>query len=520
MTHILMVSAENGALPGGKVGGIGDVVREIPGALAKRDCQVSVITPAYGIFTKLAGANRVQTLKLRFAGGEWALELFVLNGISDDPRVRHYVIEHPLFSSCGVGRIYCDDPPGRPFESDANKFALFSIAVAEAVKQGAFGQLEVLHLHDWHSAFMLILRHYDPNYAVLGTLRCVYSIHNLAIQGIRPFANQQSSLHSWYPDLVYDSRQLADPNWSDCVNPMAAAIRLADVVHTVSPSYAEEILLPGDPANGVHGGEGLEADLRAAQAEQRLFGILNGCEYPQPAAGPVQDWPALLQFMRALLLRWISRSATLASAHFIAQQALADLAEKRPSMLVTSVGRITAQKIGLMRELTSTGHPALHDALDALAEDGLMIMAGSGDSECEQFLCETMTSHANFIFLRGYSDELAEALYRLGDLFFMPSSFEPCGISQMLAMRAGQPCLVHQVGGLRDTVHNRRTGLCFNGKNPRTRANALVRTMKAAVKLFLGEPQKWQKMRKAAAAQRFSWADSVDAYLQQLYSKH
>jgi starch synthase len=520
MTHILMVSAENGALPGGKVGGIGDVVREIPGALAKRDCQVSVITPAYGVFAKLAGATPVQTLRVRFAGGEWALELFALNGISDDSRVRHYVIEHPLFSSCGVGRIYCDDPPGRPFESDANKFALFSIAVAEAVKQGAFGKLEVLHLHDWHSAFMLILRHYDPNYAVLGTLRCVYSIHNLAIQGVRPFANQQSSLQSWYPDLVYDSRRLADPNWGDCVNPMAAAIRLADVVHTVSPSYAEEILLPGDPVNGVHGGEGLEADLRAARAEQRLFGILNGCEYPQPAAGPVQDWPALLLFMRALLLRWISRTTTLASAHFIAQQALADLAEKRPSMLVTSVGRITEQKIGLMREMTSSGHPALHDALDALARDGLMIMAGSGDSECEQFLCETMTSHANFIFLRGYSDELAEALYRLGDLFFMPSSFEPCGISQMLAMRAGQPCLVHEVGGLRDTVANKRTGLSFNGKNPRTRANALVRTMKTALQLFLGEPQKWQKMRKAAAAQRFSWADSVDAYIQQLYSKH
>jgi starch synthase len=187
---------------------------------------------------------------------------------------------------------------------------------------------------------------------------------------------------------------------------------------------------------------------------------------------------------------------------------------------VTSVGRITEQKIGLMRELTSSGHPALHDALDALAQDGLMIMAGSGDAECEQFLCETMTLHANFIFLRGYSDELAEALYRLGDLFFMPSSFEPCGISQMLAMRAGQPCLVHEVGGLRDTVVNKRTGLSFNGKNPRTRANALVKTMKTALQLFLGEPQKWQKMRKAAAAQRFSWADSVDAYLQQLYSKH
>ena len=198
MTHILMVAAENGTLPGGKVGGIGDVVREIPPALAKRDCQVSVVTPAYGVFATLAGATRIATLEVSFAGERQALELFELNGFGDTPNVRHYVIEHPLFSHCGVGRIYCDDPPGRPFESDASKFALFSLAVAEAVKGDLFVDLDLLHLHDWHTAFVLILRHYDPAYATLKKMRCVYSIHNLAIQGIRPFANQQSSLESWY----------------------------------------------------------------------------------------------------------------------------------------------------------------------------------------------------------------------------------------------------------------------------------------------------------------------------------
>ena len=520
MKQILMVAAENGALPGGKVGGIGDVVREIPRALAARDCQVSVITPGYGVFSSLAGATRIATLEVSFAGEPRTLELCELSGFSDTPRVRHFVVEHPLFSSCGVGRIYCDDPPGRPFESDANKFALFSLAVAETVSRNLIADLEVIHLHDWHAAFVAILRQYDPAYAALKKLRCVYSIHNLAIQGIRPFANQRSSLESWYPDLVYDRKKLIDPTWLDCVNPMAAAIRLADAVHTVSPSYAKEILLPGDIASGVHGGEGLDADLRAADAEKRLFGILNGCEYSQPAGGPIKDWPMLLQFMRVLVPLWISRSTTVPSPHFIAQQALANLADERPPMLLTSVGRITEQKIGLMRELTSGDEPALHAALTSLGSDGLMIMTGSGDPDCEQFLCETMVRYDNFIFLRGYSDELAEALYRQGDLFFMPSSFEPCGISQMLAMRAGQPCLVHEVGGLRDTVKDRLNGFSFTGKDPRSRADALVSTLERALKLYSNYSATWKKVRKAAAAARFSWADSIDAYLRQLYVRN
>ena len=188
-------------------------------------------------------------------------------------------------------------------------------------------------------------------------------------------------------------------------------------------------------------------------------------------------------------------------------------------MLLTSVGRITDQKVGLMSELTSRGEPALHAALSLLGNDGLMIMLGSGDPDYEQFLCETMLRHDNFIFLRGYSDELAETLYLQGDLFFMPSSFEPCGISQMLAMRAGQPCLVHKVGGLRDTVKDRLTGFSFSGADPASRADALVNTLQRALKLYLNNSSTWKKMRKAAAAERFSWADSIDAYLRQLYSR-
>ena len=140
MSHILMIAAENGALPGGKVGGIGDVVREMPLALAQRDCRVSVVTPAFGVFHELPGARRLQTLEIRFGGATQSLQLFRIDGITSNERVCHYVIEHPLFSRCGAGRIYCDDPPGRPFETDASKFALFCAAVAEAIEAECFRQ--------------------------------------------------------------------------------------------------------------------------------------------------------------------------------------------------------------------------------------------------------------------------------------------------------------------------------------------------------------------------------------------
>ena len=221
--------------------------------------------------------------------------------------------------------------------------------------------------------------------------------------------------------------------------------------------------------------------------------------------------------MRELIGLWASRSNLLASAHFIAHQSLARLSEQRPKMLLTSVGRITDQKVGLMRLPTSSGKPALHAALEVLDDKGMLLMVGTGDSECEQFLCEAMISHDNFIFLKGYSEEMANLFYQQGDLFFMPSSFEPCGISQMLAMRAGQPCLVHKVGGLSDTVKDNSTGFVFNGNTPTAQADALVATVQRALTQFQKKSGKWQSMRTAAAAARFEWSDSIDAYLDKLY---
>lgn len=519
MPHILMIAAENGALPGGKVGGIGDVVRDVPLALAKRDCRVSVITPAYGKFSKLPAAKHKQSLSIHFAGKQQSLELYHLSKMGKKQKVQHYAIEHPIFSSCGEGRIYCDDPADRPFASDASKFALFCHAVAEAIIENTFGKLDTLHLHDWHAAFLLILRQYMPRYQALQSLHCAFSIHNLSLQGIRPFKGDESSLEEWFTHLSYEPKVLADPRWPDCVNPMASAIRLADSVHAVSPSYAREILKPTDASIGRHGGEGLEKDLARANRKKRLFGILNGCEYPCNQQPIADDWPSLLNLMQNQIIQWVSQGINLSSAHFIALNTLNKLDSRQPKMLLTSVGRITQQKVELMRQPTSSGKPGLHEILELLKDQGMLIMLGNGDASYEQFLCETAAIYSHFIFLLGYSEDVGDALYQQGDLFFMPSSFEPCGISQMIALRAGQPCLVHKVGGLRDTVVNNKTGFAFSGKSLTEQADAMVSTVQRAMKSHQKNPQKWQKMRNAAAAARFEWDDSINAYLNQLYKK-
>ena len=278
--RILMVAAENDALPGGKVGGIGDVVRDIPPALAAVGHQVNVVTPGYGRFTNLPGSEHCGNLPVSFGGGSTPVGLYKVLGKNPQEGVIQWILESPLFAIGGKGQIYCDDPADRPFASDASKFALFCAAVATGIRDGHFGELDVLHLHDWHAALLAVLRAYDDNFRCLQSIRTVYSIHNLALQGVRPLGSDDSSLHAWFPDLSYNRDALNDPRAPHCINPMRAGINLSDRVHAVSPTYSEEIQRPSDRAQGYFGGEGLHVDLQRAAGDGRLHGILNGCEYP------------------------------------------------------------------------------------------------------------------------------------------------------------------------------------------------------------------------------------------------
>lgn len=518
--HIVMVAAENGALPGGKVGGIGDVIRDVPHALAAGGDTVTVITPGYQSLSRLPGAVCINSLSVIFDNGLFEVFLYRLENAERDPGITELVLDCAEFAPCGEGNIYCHDGD-EPFALDATKFALFCSAVGVAIVSGAVASPDVVHLHDWHTALLLFLRRWHPAFDTLRAIPCVYTIHNLSIQGIRPLRDNPSSLQAWFGELDYPADAIRDPRYPDCVNLMRLGINLADRVHVVSPTYAREILQPSDYAHGFIGGEGLEGDLQAVAADKRLFGILNGCEYAGiDATAPAA--PAVIDLALDTLQAWVDDREWIRAAHFHAWRRLQQWRERQRPVRFTavSIGRLNGQKMHLLREQTHAGQSALADILAYLAEhDGLYLMIGSGDARYEQFMRTLMQQHANFVFLNGFSEALADALYRFGTLFLMPSSFEPCGISQMLAMRAGVPCLVHRTGGLADTVKNGQNGFSFAGRTPRAQARNLVATFKRAHALCVEEPGAWRTICDNARAARFTWDAVVADYRRRLYGE-
>jgi starch synthase len=507
-----MLAAENGALPGGKVGGMGDVMRDVPRALAELGHRVTVLTPGYDLFSHLSTASHSGAVLAPYRGAAESLDLFMLPPSGSGGRLQQYIIEHPLFAVGGRGRIYCDDPPQRPFATDADKFALYCAGAAQALLEGKLGAQDVVHLHDWHGATFATLVNYHPRFAALASKPLVFTIHNLGMQGIRPLRGDASSLEAWFPQLAVNPR-LLDPRYPDCYNPMRAAIQLCEQVHAVSPTYAREIC---DPLTGK--GEGLQADLAAARDQGRLHGILNGCEYPDDMPEPL-SFTAFLELARDELLRWIGAERLVHSAHIVAlrrvERWLRD-GREAPKRMLTAVGRLTDQKLGLFAQFVG-GETLLDQTLALLGDDELLVVLGNGQPGMEQLFSAAHAVDERLLFLCGFSESLSDQLYAAGDLFLMPSRFEPCGIAQMLAMRAGQPCLVNRTGGLADTVIDNVNGFVFEGESDAARAEAMYDRLREALDRLRHHKRKSAAMRQAALDARFPWEQVAREYIEKLY---
>ena len=293
------------------------------------------------------------------------------------------------------------------------------------------------------------------------------------------------------------------------------AIRTADRVSTVSPTYAQEIRRPSEPARGFYGGEGLEVQLENAARAGRLVGILNGCEYDGNGDRRPR-WKRIHALATEQVSAWLARDPD-DESHRLAQERLASLPTERPQNVLVSIGRLVRQKVTLFLEPLADGRSALEHIAASVGDSGVMILLGSGEAEFEQRVLAVAAKCPQVLFLRGYSETLADPLYRAGDLFLMPSSFEPCGISQMLAMRAAQPCVVHGVGGLCDTVTDGKTGFVFGGADPGDQASEFVQTVERALAMKSGDNDRWQTLCIRAASERFDWTRSAQQTIEELY---
>ena len=509
MNNFLFVAAENDALYNCKAGGMGDVVRDVPRQISSRGDKVHVVVPAYSRLHQNETLKTTLTFNLR--GTTYTAELYEVTPKKKFRNIHHYVIHHPEIEAGDIAHIYHNDPT-EPFYTDAIKYFIFCTAVAEAIKIEAFGKLDIVHMHDWHTSLILFLKKFHRGYKVLEKIRFVYSIHNLAIQGIRPFENNYSSLRNWFPDFPFDKEVLMDYRYQDCVNLMAVGIRFADVVHTVSPSYKEDILKASRPPEFI-GGEGLEKDLLKANNEGRLVGILNGSNYKNIR---VAEKGKLYLVTVNAIFKWLQEESKKYKADFLAHtgEKIVKYLTEPPSFICSSVARLTEQKFYFFKK-SPEAFVEILKKLDKI--NGVFILLGTGAPDYESLFRKISYENKNFIFINGQSEDVIDAIYLETDLYFMPSLFEPCGISQMLAMRNGNPCLVHHTGGLKDTVEHLKTGFSFDGASYNEKIKNMLSIFDTALSIYDKERPRWKRIQDNAKNKRFTWEKSVDEYYKLLY---
>ncbi len=530
--QVLMVSTECRGLA--KVGGLGDVVRDLSKSLSMLGVSVRVIMPYYENIH--VPAEPLETFRIPFGSRQdWPVQAFrtELDGVPV------YLLGSRDFFGGEYGDVYIDsDRLGRgPFEDDTLRFAFFSKAVLEfLLTSRELSGINALHCHDWHTGALLTLLKYDSRYGQLSaSLKTLFTIHNLDYQGVRPFEltgeRQLISFKEWFPEL-YDELKIggkladiADTHAPiPCFNPMRAGINLADHVNTVSPNYAEEITRRDNKKKNFIGGRGLEKDLK--KRGSRLSGILNGLDYQvnNPAnLSPAYDssisgWPGARKQHKEELLNCLpanlaEMAARLGKRFKNSPAVLKKMAVFQPDEwvdmpLVVAVTRAVGQKVNILLERLDKSDPIL---LRILQKDLFLLVLGTGDLEDR---LEEINEHANGLFVCAFDPGFAQSLYEGGDIFLMPSDFEPCGITQMIAMRYGCLPLVPNVGGLKDTVQNRVTGFVYQGADRAATRKALLDTLDMATECYAQERKRWEAMQIQAMDARFEWSISAMKYLE------
>lgn len=466
--RIMFLTAE--AVPFAKVGGLGDVGGSLPKALRAMGHDVRVFMPAYRNIE--SGYPGVQSMPLRLdvPTGSGVIQAGAFEGTLPGSEVPVYFIAQQNLLNRENIYGYWDDP---------YRFAFFSRA-AFTLTESIDWQPDVLHAHDWHSAPAIVWLNTagqgNPRYQDVAS---VFTIHNLAHQG----------LTSWN---VFDYLQLYTHSLTEeaygQVNFMARGIYHANIVNTVSPSYAREIMTP-------EGGVGLDSLLRYRQRD--LHGILNGLDYDE--WNPATDKRLSHHFDQdSLDQREEARRAL---------QAAVGLPQVPNIPILALISRLDMQK-----GLDLMGHP-IHLLLNGYSGPAQFIVLGTGAAQYEDMFSQLARYHrGKMAAYIGYHPGLAPVIYAGSDMFLMPSLFEPCGLGQMIAMRYGSVPIVRATGGLADTVHDGITGFSFYEFS----AGALWDAIQRATYIYNVDRDSWRDIQLNGMNADFSWSRSAQGY-RQLY---
>lgn len=468
---VLFAAAE--CAPFFKTGGLGDVAFALPKELVKQGVETAVVLPYFTIMPQKfkdqledCGNFEVHVgWRKQYCG----IKKLLLN------QVTYYFIDN---------LYYFDREKIYDYYDDGERFAFFQQAVIEMMEKIDFIP-DVLHVNDYHTAMIpFLLKEKYGWIQAYNNIRTVLTIHNIEFQG-------------WYskeilPDLFgmgmerYEDGTL---RLNDSLNFMKAGILYADRITTVSPSYAEEIKTPEFDC-------GLEVILRMEAG--KLSGILNGIDYD--INDPETDPALSAHYSKAELDGKKSGKAAL--------QKQMGLPQRSDVPLIAVVSRLTRQKGFYL---------VLEEMNNLLQFDVQLVLLGTGEAEIEeQFRYFAYTFPEKCAAAISFDVTLAQKMYAGADIFLMPSAFEPCGLSQMIAMRYGTLPVVHEIGGLKDTVESYNpitqtgTGFGFYEYSPFYLMNAL----KQAIELYQTSPNIWQQLMKQAMSRDFSWHNSTGQYIE------
>lgn len=478
--QIVFASAE--CAPFVKTGGLGDVAGSLPAALVRAGAEVIVMVPKYATIKDEYKAQMEHFSDFYVSLG-WRNEYCGLEKLEHDGVTYMFIDNERYFAR--------DYPYG--FFDDGERFAFFSKAITESLQHLPAGfECDILHCNDWQTALApVFLREFYQGLPMYDRVKTVFSIHNVAFQG--QFSDTVMEDILGVAHIPAAASQLRCDACS--VNYMLGALRYADAITTVSPTYANEIQTP-------EFGEGLDGVLR--ERSYALQGILNGID----VAGfdPATDKRIAANYTVE------DRSGKAVCKAKLQEELGLEVRDDRPLMVM--VTRLTRQK----------GMDLVMYALDRILAGGVQVaVLGTGDRDYEDGLRYFQDKYPGTMAARiEFDPALSQRMYAAADMFLMPSKFEPCGLSQIIAMRYGTLPIVRETGGLKDTVipynefTGEGTGFSFTNFNGDEMGDAVFR----AARLFWDNRDAWNQLVTQAMSQDFSWTRSADKYLDLYFFMH